>query len=383
MCCLFDKPHKMKSQLSWKDVFKRASVKIGILIILGIFWYPLSLLCQPDNNDTGPVKTGDIEKEIPLLFEEDEILSISIATDLRKLTNDISDSAGYHEGILSYVIPAGDTITMEMEVKTRGNFRRRKTNCDFPPLYLKFPKKAIRNTIFEGQRKLKLVTHCQSDDPGYEQYLFQEYLVYRLYNLLTSFSYRVRLTDVTYVDIWDPENIIKTHAFILESDNGMAKRNGGNILETEEISFEDLNMYQYTLLCLFQYMIINNDWSTLIVKNIKLIKLNGSDVLIPVPFDFDFAGIVNTSYRLTEDPDITVFEDRVYYGVAEDPKLLENCTSHFISRRDAIYSLYNDFQLIDRKQRSTSRKILDDFFDLLDHPETWNYGFKNGAEGSE
>jgi len=228
--------------------------KIILLLLLILSMGSKTVFCQAEN-------TTDSETTVPLIFDEADPLNISIALDLKRLLRDVSDTAEYHEGILSYIEPAGDTVTLEVEVRTRGNFRRDKANCDFPPLRLKIPKKSVRNTIFDGQRKLKLVSHCQSDDPDYMQQLYQEYLVYRLYNLITPFGYRVRLLDIKYVDLWDPRNIIKSHAFVLESDKGLEKRVGGNLIESERFPLDNLNTYQYTLLSLFQFMVINNDWS--------------------------------------------------------------------------------------------------------------------------
>jgi hypothetical protein len=53
--------------------------------------------------------------------------------------------------------------------------------------------------LFDGQGTLDLVTHCQ-DDNDYDQCVLKEHLAYRLYNLVTPRSLRVRLAQATCVD---------------------------------------------------------------------------------------------------------------------------------------------------------------------------------------
>ena len=54
-------------------------------------------------------------------------------------------------------------------------------------------------TIFEGQDKFRVVTHCRDRDE-YEENVLEEYLAYRIYALLTEISFRVRLARITYGD---------------------------------------------------------------------------------------------------------------------------------------------------------------------------------------
>ncbi|NIP93601.1 MAG: hypothetical protein GWN18_19895, partial [Thermoplasmata archaeon] len=70
--------------------------------------------------------------------------------------------------------------------------------CEFPPLRLNFKKGQLDETLFDGQDKVKLVTHCRNGD-RYEQNVVKEYLVYRLYNVLTPLGFQVRMAHITYV----------------------------------------------------------------------------------------------------------------------------------------------------------------------------------------
>ncbi|MEJ0065739.1 MAG: hypothetical protein WDM85_10185 [Caulobacteraceae bacterium] len=51
--------------------------------------------------------------------------------------------------------------------------------------------------MFQGQHRLKLVTYCRPQ-PTTNRRVILEYTAYRLYNLITPISYRVRSAQVTY-----------------------------------------------------------------------------------------------------------------------------------------------------------------------------------------
>ena len=365
----------MKTQILDKAGFPKPLGIILILIILSSQCFPVSLFAQSASADSELRNKEKGSKGIPVLFDDDEIINITIATDLNKLVQDISDSAEYHRAILSYILPGEDTISLNVSIKTRGNFRKDKKNCDFPPLRIKFSKKEAKNTIFKGQDWIKLVTHCRTGESEYEQLVFQEYLVYKLYNLLTTSSFRVRMLDVTYIDIWDPRHSVNSYAFLLERPKNMATRNGADIINVDTLSLKEVELDNYTLLSLFQYMIINNDWAVSPLKNIELISTDPSVPPILVPYDFDWAGIVGAPYRITTDPDKDITSDRFYRGVCRTEDDLIPYLNLLKSTREEIYNVYRNFDLQDRKHKTRTLKILDDFYKIINHPEAWKKEF--------
>ena len=85
----------------------------------------------------------------------------------------------------------------------RGITRRRKETCHFPPLRVELAQPAAATSLFAGQRRLKLVTHCRSS-AGFQQHLLLEYAAYRMFNLITPLSFRARLATVDYVEARRP-----------------------------------------------------------------------------------------------------------------------------------------------------------------------------------
>ena len=126
------------------------------------------------------------------LFESDAIVNLTILSNFASIMEDRGEDRSYHKGELYYLNLEGDTIRRKLKLKTRGNFRLDPTNCKYPPIMVKFGKLNTADSIFADQSKLKLVTQCQL-----ENYVLLEYLAYKVYGLLTSNSYRVRLAHIT------------------------------------------------------------------------------------------------------------------------------------------------------------------------------------------
>ena len=175
----------------------RKVIKKSIIPLLLVFAWNLNASPNPDwvFEDTIQAKNA-----VNTLFASDEILDISIYfDDLKKLKRDIFDDPANHKACVVVNNVKGKDF-FEIKVKTRGNFRKNPTNCNFPPLKLDFKKDELENSIFEGQNRLKLVTHCRSGNMEYDQYVIQEYLAYRIYNIITNKSFKVRLARVNYID---------------------------------------------------------------------------------------------------------------------------------------------------------------------------------------
>src|SRR5579862_2966344 len=127
------------------------------------------------------------------LFETDKVLDITLGGNIRGLLNDrTSKNPEYFSLRLEYRAEDSSMVSIPVEAKTRGHFRRLKDNCYYPPILLHFiHNDTLRSSIFKENNKLKLAMPCQGD-----QYIIHEWLVYKLYNLLTPKSFRARLVRV-------------------------------------------------------------------------------------------------------------------------------------------------------------------------------------------
>ena len=169
------------------------------------------------------------------LFASNDLLAFRLQADFGAAFKERGQESAWHAATLSYTDSAGAPVTLPIRIKTRGNFRLRKSTGDFPPLHLDFPKQQVKHTLFAEQSRLKLVVHCQSKKERYEQDVLLEYLIYRVFNQLTDNSFRVRLARDTYVDAAGKRDSLTRYAFFLENDARMAERLGGKVFARRHV----------------------------------------------------------------------------------------------------------------------------------------------------
>lgn len=298
------------------------------------------------------------------LFEAQDMVSLRLETDLGLLFSDRGDDPQQQQATLTYTGQDGNDVSQLLKVRLRGNFR--KNHCDFPPIRLNFAKKEAHGTLFEGEDKVKLVTHCKDKEHDYEQYVLLEYLSYRLFNELTDFSFRVRLARITYVDTEKARKPLTRYGFLIEDDDAMALRNEGVKLEEEGHHQESTNYDQISKMALFQYMIGNTDWSVSGLHNIRLVHTGESLLPYAVPYDFDFSGFVNATYA-SPDPRLPIktVRQRLYRGYCRPESALTTQVALFESKKEQFYRMINEFQPLRSTVRKDTRKYLDAFYKTL------------------
>ncbi|MGH7664537.1 MAG: hypothetical protein ACRENI_09625 [Gemmatimonadaceae bacterium] len=298
------------------------------------------------------------------IFESQEIVALMLTADLRTLTRDRdSTDARYHPAVVRYSGTGEAPVTIAAEARTRGIWRRARRNCSFPPLRINFESDSVKGTAFRGQRAVKLVTHCR-DDGRYEQYVLQEYLMYRIYNLLSPHGFRARLARVTYADAGDGGS--DTHyGILLEDDDEMAQRYDGEILDVMGGAFADLDPDAMALTGAFLYMIGNTDWSVAGLHNMVLLGIPGR-MPIAVPYDFDFAGAVDAHYA-TADPRVGIssVRERAYRGNCRTLAQWAPIVARFNEQRQAIHALYDSVPSLERRNAQRARSYFDEFYETI------------------
>lgn len=309
-----------------------------------------------------------LNRNDPGLFGKRDVIDVKIYTDLKKLFSDVSDSAKYHRAILEYTNPDSTTTTLKVKARTRGNFRRKPTTCNLPPIKLKISKKQSKGSIFEGYKELKIVNQCRLYRANYQEYLFQEYLIYEYYTLLTQFSLRVRLMRITYIDTTDDTQLSR-FAFFIEPEENMALRNHSEVIKTEDALPEDLRESHLTMLSLFEFMIMNTDFSIPLLHNIRTVKPDNSDRLIAVPYDFDWSEIINIPYRYNQ---FTIDEDkipkRIYTGNCPTEKTIKEIVRFFNIYKNSIKKLNNEFDYLSEQTRKQNNDHISDFYKIINSP---------------
>jgi hypothetical protein len=210
--------------------------------------------------------------------------------------------------------------TLPITLSLRGLTRRTTDTCDFPPLRVSFQHPPA-TSLFAGQSKLKLVTHCRNAT-SFQQYLLLEYAAYKMYNVLTPRSFRVRLANVDYRDA-DGRPIISRTGYFLEDLKDLAHRNGMKPTHAPQlIPVADLSPPDAARYALFEHMIANHDWSMRAgpagkdcCHNAELMGPLAPGATVVVPYDFDFSGFVDAPYATPPDQlHIASVRERVYRG---------------------------------------------------------------------
>ena len=197
------------------------------------------------------VATADADEADPL-FASFETIDVTLEAPFRSLMRE-RDEDNELAGKLRYVDGDGETIELDVKVRTRGKFRASKDICEFAPLRLNFRTSQAAGTVFANQDKIKLVTHCDTRSTRYEQGLITEYLTYRLLNALTEFSYRARLLRIRYV-YTDSKSRIDSFAFLIENDERLAKRLDQDLLSVPNLQVANLDREYTNLVSVYQYM---------------------------------------------------------------------------------------------------------------------------------
>jgi hypothetical protein len=318
--------------------------------------------------------------DVAPLFADDTVLDVTIEAPIEALM-DVRPDKAYLDGAFTYTEADGTRRRLGLKLRTRGNYRRAKEHCDFAPIRLNFSKSQVKGTLFDGQDKLKLVTHCQNNEPKYEQLILREYLAYRMLHELTPQSFAVRLMRITYVNLEDEKSRTKL-GFVTEEGSAVAKRNGMKTVNVGLVTREYLEPEQESLIHLFQYMIGNTEYSVMrsepnkdCCHNVDLMAPKGVSLYTPLAYDFDFSGFVNAPYAEPNPryslPNVRV---RLFKGRCEYDEQLRNTIQYFHYKKNALYELIDGQDLLSRVSKSSVRNYIDAFYERTATPadvEKW------------
>lgn len=306
------------------------------------------------------------------LFASDEILELKLSGNIKDALRDRSAKPAKYSATISYETVNKTTINLPIRLQARGNFRKQKDNCRYPPLWIHFGKTvAKKRSIFSLQKKMKLVMPCQDDED-----VVKEWLVYKLYNLFTPMSFRARLVKVSWQYSSDGKVQGPYYGMLLEEDKQLANRN--DMVEVKHrLTPQHAQQLPFLEMSVFEYLIGNTDWSCQFLHNIKLLAADSVAVPFTVPYDFDHAGIISTDYaHPAEMLDLSSVRERRYRGFCvADLRSFEPVIKKFKNMKKDIYALYNNCELLNKRYLKFVNRYLDDFFETLDKPKEWQDAF--------
>ena len=350
----------------------------NICFLLLLLLLTLSIWGQEANNPAKDTlaeqsQLGPVSDTIPNIniFGESTPLRITLKYDITSFVRNKSKGE-YLDAELQIYYSESELITKNIRVKARGKFRN--GQCIFPPIYLNFKTDPLENTELKEIKKMKLVTHCSSSK-GSESNVLKEYLAYKMYNVLTDNSFKVRLLNITYIDTGKKQKIYQKYGFVIEPLELLCKRRNSIIIEPTIIRQENILEEFADKVALFQYMIGNTDWrfksghNTDYIKDLNIV----TDKVIPVPYDFDFSGLVNAYYSYPQTwTSIEKVTDREYLGYCRNSNeaYLKNI-NYFIEKKEEIFKTIEKFEYLDEKEKKSVSSFIESFYNKISRPENF------------
>ena len=318
-------------------------------------------LTAPQTAAAEPVSGG--------LFGSDETLKVRIVAPLEVLRKERPEK-DYVSG--KFVFDTGNGATeLDVGIRTRGNYRRRPDVCVFPPLRLNFKKSQVKGTLFANQDKLKLVTHCGNKSHTYGQAVISEFLAYRILNLMTDISFRVRLLEIQY-ETPDDGKQFEAYGILIEHRDALAERIGAAPLRTVKTEVEQLELEYLNLTSVYHFLIGNTDFSPIAgavrgpcCHNHALFG-NEGEPIYSVPYDFDMSGFVDAPYA-APNPKLRLdsVKERLYRGRCVNNDRLPATVNAFLEKREEIEDLISAQPQLATRNRADKLKYVAQFYKTI------------------
>ena len=309
------------------------------------------------------------------LFGETTPLHITLTLDLKKYQRE-KNKGIYIPVHFHYQINDTLYLEKEMRMKARGKFRKK--HCSLAPFWLDLRKVEIKDEEQQDFARIKIVTHCKGSQ-AYEEYVLKEYLCYKIYNIISPNSFRVRLVRMTYVDTGRDNKVTKGWAFMIEPVEMLAQRFNAMEIKNEALLSKLMRPVEMNMLALFQYMIGNTDYSVPLRHNIKILGLSGfgTSGYIAVPYDFDYSGLVDAYYALpAELLDLTSVTERYYLGPCRPDVDFVLAIEQLNLYREEILKLVWNFEYLDQKDKKSIVNYLEEYFNQTEHQKSLVFGFQ-------
>jgi hypothetical protein len=306
------------------------------------------------------------------LFTSHDLVEVTITAPFKQIMRDRSLEEET-QGTFVYQDPEVGEVTLDIGIRTRGHFRRRSEVCPFAPLRLNFRK--TKGTLFARSDKMKLVTHCRSRISRYTQVILREYIAYRVLNLLSDDSFRVRLLKVTYVESTDGGFVDDNYAFLIEHHEQLSKRIGLERNPAERSSIPDLDPAYTNLVSLFQFLLGNTDFSPIQARpgepccHNHVLMGTEPGAMLSIPYDFDMTGFVSAPHARPNDRfGLRNVRERLYRGRCVNNANLDASLQRAREQREAIYGLVEATPGMSSSSIKRAKSYLDSFYKLIDSP---------------
>ncbi|MCU0377265.1 MAG: hypothetical protein MUC78_03310 [Bacteroidales bacterium] len=299
------------------------------------------------------------------LFEDDTILEITLQFDLSTYLR-AKPKEEYLKGKITFHPALADSITRDIRIRTRGEFRN--NWCFYAPIELNLKNANFGYSDLDSISKIKMVPQCTSTSES-AKYVLIEYLIYKMYSVMTDTSFRVRLLTVNYIDSENKKKPFTQYGFLIEPLKMLAERT--NSVEVTSRGITQKNIYPEIMdrVAIFNYMVGNYDWAVPNRHNIKVLKpltFDNLNLAVAVPYDFDWTGLVNAGYAIPDDKitGTTTVRERIFLGVCRSREEYQKDLVLFHEKKDEFYNVITQFLYLNENQKRDMINYLEEFYDL-------------------
>ena len=331
---------------------RRALLLAGVILLLA-----LPLMAQVDYLPTFE-DTVEVYQD---LFGIREPLTLTLKFNIKEFYKTKRDEK-YHKAQMTCHVSEGFEVNHKVRVRARG--KNRMDVCSMPPFWLNIRYAGIETEELADVVKFKMVTRCRGSKI-YENYVLKEYLIYQIYNLLSPYSFNTRLVRLRYIDTGRKDKVSEDWGFIIEPEIAMAERNIAMPIKSDKLSLATVNREWIDKVAYFHYMIGQADYSVTGRHNLKVLTLKeyGPTGFIPVPYDFDYTGLVDATYAVPgENLGIASVRERYYLGKCRSEEVHQQTIQWLASYHDEIMELIMTFEYMEERERLDMVDYLESYF---------------------
>lgn len=286
------------------------------------------------------------------LYAHSDTVAVEVATDWKQLLQHKADKEyqSVNLRLAGHEFPG--------RIRTRGHVRLQQ--CRYPSLKVKLDKSALDSLGFNALNDLKFVIQCSGGDVGLG-YVHRERLVYELHALLSPYHHRT-----VPVRIVMPGESDTLSGFLIETEEQLETRYAASVVKKKQVSTRGLERAAYVNMCLFNYMVLNTDWNVFNLHNVECLQLTETKLQIPIPYDFDYSGLVGTAYATPHEKhdQRSVYEPRWlarHVTAAEFAPVVKT----YLAKERAIMDLVANYPMLPKSERRRIKKRLSTFFGQL------------------
>jgi hypothetical protein len=315
---------------------------IRTCVVMFLVWIPLNSFAQSS------------KKSIFQSLTAEEMPKISLELDLTTVIANKKTNTYFPATLV-----ANDGKKYELEVKSRGKYRRK--TCEFPPLKLKFKKKALKAEGLDTLNEIKLILPCFESDRG-DELLVKEYIAYKMFESVSGdICVKVKLIKLTITDTHTGKkhNVL---AMLAEDEEETSARLKAPTVEQYGLPLDSMLINQLALVIMFEYMIGNTDWDVSMIRNVRTLRATETGKIVVIPYDFDFSGFVSAPYASpSSDSGLKTVRDRFLYSNGLSQEHLRRATKRLLAARKDFIALCRH-KYLPRNEQQVVIDYIESFF---------------------